>query len=159
MAKWFMKSKKYVFGSLSEIETEAAGSVLAGLAKGVFCIDGDLGSGKTVLARGIAKGMGIKDYITSPTFNIINVYESNDLIFNHMDAYRITDIDMLYDIGFDEMIAEGDITVIEWSGMIADAIYEYGIMVEILKGKSEEKRIIILESSSEIIDEFIRRVK
>lgn len=159
MAKLFMKTKKYVFCSLNESETEAAGAVLADFAKGVVCIDGDLGAGKTVLARGIAKGLGIKDFITSPTFNIINVYETNDLVFNHMDAYRITDPEMLYDIGFEEMTDTGDITVIEWSSMIAEAVYECCIRVNMFRGNSEEKRIIILESSPETIDGFIRRVK
>lgn len=144
---------------MNEKQTETAGVILAGLADGVVSIDGELGAGKTVLARGIAKGLGIKDYITSPTFNIINVYETSNIVFNHMDAYRITDTEMLYDIGFDEMISDGAITVIEWSNMIEGSIFEFCIKVIMLRGNTEEKRIIIFESSPEIIDEFIRRAK
>ena len=112
-----------------------------------------------MLARGIAKGLGINEYITSPTFNIINVYETENIIFNHMDAYRMTDPEMLYDIGFDEMVESADLTVIEWANLIKDAIGDYSVRVDMLRGDSDEKRIIILESSPEIIDEFIRSFK
>ena len=154
-----MKTKKYVFCSTGESQTESAGAALAKIARGIICVEGDLGAGKTVLTRGIAKGLGINEYITSPTFNIINIYETEDIIFNHMDAYRMTDPEMLYDIGFDEMVESGDLTVIEWSNLITDAIGEYSVRVNMLRGNSEEKRIIILESSPENIEKFIRSFK
>ncbi len=154
-----MKTKKYVFCSTGESQTESAGAALAKTVRGIICVEGDLGAGKTVLARGIAKGLGINEYITSPTFNIINVYETEDIIFNHMDAYRMTDPEMLYDIGFDEMVESGDLTVIEWSNLITEAIGEYSVRVNMLRGNSEEKRIIILESSPENIEKFVRSFK
>ncbi len=148
-----MKTKKYVFCSTGESQTESAGAALAKTVRGIICVEGDLG------ARGIAKGLGINEYITSPTFNIINVYETEDIIFNHMDAYRMTDPEMLYDIGFDEMVESGDLTVIEWSNLITEAIGEYSVRVNMLRGNSEEKRIIILESSPENIEKFVRSFK
>lgn len=151
-----MKTKKYVFCSTGESQTESAGVALAKIVRGIIYVEGDLGAGKTVLARGVAKGLGINEYITSPTFNIINVYETNNITFNHMDAYRMTDPEMLYDIGFDEMIEDADLTVIEWANLITEAIGDYSVRVNMLRGDSEEKRIIILESSPEIIEEFIR---
>ncbi|MCK5758654.1 MAG: tRNA (adenosine(37)-N6)-threonylcarbamoyltransferase complex ATPase subunit type 1 TsaE [Clostridiales bacterium] len=154
-----MKTKKYVFCSTGESQTESAGAALAKIVRGIICVEGDLGAGKTVLARGIAKGLGINEYITSPTFNIINVYETENIIFNHMDAYRMTDPEMLYDIGFDEMVESGDLTVIEWSNLITEAIGEYSVRVNMLRGNSEEKRIIILESSHENIEKFVRSFK
>ena len=154
-----MKTKKYVFCSTGESQTESAGATLAKITRGIICVEGDLGAGKTVLARGIAKGLGINEYITSPTFNIINIYETEDIIFNHMDAYRMTDPEMLYDIGFDEMVESADLTVIEWSNLITEAIGEYSVRVNMLRGNSEEKRIIILESSPENIEEFVRSFK
>ncbi len=154
-----MKTKKYVFCSTGESQTESAGAALAKTVRGIICVEGDLGAGKTVLARGIAKGLGINEYITSPTFNIINIYETEDIIFNHMDAYRMTDPEMLYDIGFDEMVESGDLTVIEWSNLITEAIGEYSVRVNMLRGNSEEKRIIILESSPENIEKFVRSFK
>jgi len=159
MAELCMKTKKYIFCSTGESQTESTGAALAKTVRGIICVEGDLGAGKTVLARGIAKGLGINEYITSPTFNIINTYETENIIFNHMDAYRMTDPEMLYDIGFDEMVESADLTVIEWSNLIADVIGEYSVRVDMLRGDSEEKRIIILEASPEIIDEFIRSFK
>ncbi len=152
-----MKAKKYAFCSLSESQTESVGATLAAMTRGVVCIKGELGAGKTILARGFAKGLGIKEYITSPTFNIINVYEKDGFVFNHMDAYRITDPEMLYDIGFDEMVDTGDVTVIEWADMITKAIGVYSVSVTMLYGDAVEKRIIIIEAPSEIIDVFVRR--
>lgn len=154
-----MKTKRYVFCSESEARTEKAGVKLAGMARGVVCIEGDLGAGKTVLVRGIAKGLGIKDYITSPTFNIINVYEADGFTFNHMDAYRITDPEMLYDIGFEEMVDSAELTVIEWADMILEAVGDCGMKVRMTRGATDNKRIIAVESSVEIIDEFIRSFK
>ena len=150
-----MKTKRYAFCSISENQTESVGKRLAELVKGLICIEGNLGAGKTVLTRGIARGLNITDYITSPTFNIINVYEKNGLIFNHMDAYRITDTDMLQDIGFDEMLETGNITVIEWADMIYSKITDCSVYVKMLNGDSENKRIIILEADEEIINRFI----
>lgn len=154
-----MKTKRYVFCSTSENQTESAGAILAKVARGIVCVEGDLGAGKTVLVRGIAKGLGIKDYITSPTFNIFNVYEKDDFIFNHMDAYRITDPEMLYDIGFDEMVDSAGLTVIEWSELISEAIDECSVKVKMIRGESDSKRIIMLESSPKTINEFERSFK
>lgn len=151
-----MKTKKFAFCTKSESRTEYAGSVLSSLVRGVVCLDGDLGSGKTVLARGIAKGLGINEYITSPTFNIINVYETDDLVFNHMDAYRITDPEMLYDIGFNEMIDSADLTVIEWAGLIEEATDGCTVSIKMLQGEDSNSRLMIMESSPDIINEFIR---
>ena len=151
-----MKTKIYVFCSESEKRTESIGTALAGTASGVVCIEGDLGAGKTVLVRGIAKGLGIKEYITSPTFNIINVYEKDGFVFNHMDAYRITDPEMLYDIGFDEMVDSAGLTIIEWADLISEAIGGCSMKVKMIRGESDNKRIIILESAPDIIDECIR---
>ena len=151
-----MRTKKFAFCTIGESQTEYAGKVLSSMARGVLCLDGDLGSGKTVLARGIAKGLGIDDYITSPTFNIVNAYETDDFIFNHMDAYRITDPEMLYDIGFDEMVDSANLTVIEWAQLIEAVVDGCMIRVKMLYGDNLDSRLIILEASEEVIDEFIR---
>lgn len=152
-----MKNKAYTFMTNGEESTGRAGELLAHTVKGVICIEGDLGSGKTVLARGIARGLGIDEYITSPTFNIFNVYEKDEVVFNHMDAYRITDPEMLYDIGFDEMVESGDVTVIEWADLISEGIGEFALWIKMVRGASEGSRILMLEGDPELIDEIIRR--
>ena len=70
----------------------------------VICLTGDLGTGKTHITKGIAKGLGINDTITSPTFTIVNEYDSGRLKLNHFDVYRVVDPDEVYSIGFDDYI-------------------------------------------------------
>ncbi|MEN8904588.1 MAG: tRNA (adenosine(37)-N6)-threonylcarbamoyltransferase complex ATPase subunit type 1 TsaE [Clostridiales bacterium] len=97
----------------------------------LICLDGDLGTGKTVITRGIARGLGIEEYITSPTFTLINEYESK-LNLYHFDVYRIHTIDELYEIGFEEYIYNG-ICVIEWSENINKALPNEFIKIKIEK--------------------------
>ncbi|MDX1359676.1 MAG: tRNA (adenosine(37)-N6)-threonylcarbamoyltransferase complex ATPase subunit type 1 TsaE [Clostridia bacterium] len=154
-----MKTKRYVFCSTSEEMTEQAGAALAPFANGIICIEGDLGSGKTILVKGLAKGLGINDYITSPTFNIINIYEEDGFVFNHMDAYRMTEPSMLHDIGFEEMVESADVTAIEWADLIMDEIGGYDIRIRMSRGSSDNKRLIMVEAPCGIIDEYAGRVR
>ncbi len=154
-----MKDKCCIFCTTSEDETFEAGRILAGIARGVVGIEGDLGAGKTVFARGIAAGLGIEGYITSPTFNIVNVYEKEGLVFNHMDAYRITDPEMLYDIGFDEIVDEGYITVIEWADLIKDTLEKGGFKVGIGYSGKNGMRLIRIDGPKVGIMEFAGKLK
>ena len=76
-----------------------------------FCLSGDLGAGKTAFTRGLAKGYGYDDRVSSPTFTLMNIYEADVPVY-HFDLYRLSDMDELYDIGFDP--AEKSVTVVEW---------------------------------------------
>ncbi|NFD28392.1 tRNA (adenosine(37)-N6)-threonylcarbamoyltransferase complex ATPase subunit type 1 TsaE [Clostridium botulinum] len=87
----------------------------------VLCLNGDLGAGKTHLSKGIAKGLNIKDNITSPTFNIVNEYDGRLKLY-HFDVYRVNDPDEIEAIGFDEYIFGEGISIIEWSDYIEDLI-------------------------------------
>lgn len=86
-----------------------------------ICLDGDLGAGKTHLTKGIAMGLGITEDITSPTFTIVQEYESN-LNLYHFDMYRLADIDELYAIGFEDYLRSNQIMIIEWSQNVKDAL-------------------------------------
>ena len=86
----------------------------------VICLEGDLGSGKTVFAKAFAKSLGIKDNITSPTFNIIKEYEGGELKLFHMDVYRFGDIKQ--DIGIPEYFNKKGVCIIEWSDLIEDIL-------------------------------------
>lgn len=101
----------------------------------VFLLDGDLGAGKTTLTQGIAKGLGVKRNVTSPTFTIHKVYKGR-LTLNHIDAYRLEGIQQ--DLGFDELLQDGGVTVVEWpSFMPGLAPEEYmGISLRLLDGES-----------------------
>ncbi|GAA0733431.1 tRNA (adenosine(37)-N6)-threonylcarbamoyltransferase complex ATPase subunit type 1 TsaE [Clostridium oceanicum] len=87
----------------------------------IICLNGDLGAGKTHLTKGIAKGLNIKDNITSPTFNIVNEYNGNLKLY-HFDVYRVNDPDEIEAIGFDEYIFGDGVSIIEWSNYIKELI-------------------------------------
>lgn len=89
----------------------------------VVCLNGDLGAGKTTLTKSIAKGLGIDDYVTSPTFTIVNEYYGKTDLY-HIDTYRLDDkIDVDY-LGFDEYFYSDGVTIIEWAEKIRDALPE-----------------------------------
>lgn len=89
----------------------------------VVCLNGDLGAGKTTLTKSIAKGLGIDDYVTSPTFTIVNEYYGMTDLY-HIDTYRLDDkIDVDY-LGFDEYFYSDGVTIVEWAEKIRDALPE-----------------------------------
>ena len=107
----------------------------------VICLDGELGSGKTVFTKGIADALGIKDPITSPTFNIIKEYEG-ELNLYHMDVYRL---DGNADgVGIEEYFTKGGVVVIEWSDTIKDILPKERLHIK-FKVLDENKRLLILE--------------
>lgn len=112
----------------------------------VVCLDGDLGVGKTAFVQGLAKGLGIDDYISSPTFTIVNEYNA-PLPLYHFDVYRIGDSEEMYDIGFDEYIFGDGVCVIEWSANISDILPEkrYEITINKDYSKNENYREIVIE--------------
>ena len=100
--------------------TEKFGEKLGSLlqAGDVICLNGELGAGKTTLTKNIAKGMGIEDYVTSPTFSIINEYYGK-LNLYHFDTYRLEDVEEVSYLGFDEYFYGDGVCVIEWADRIA----------------------------------------
>ena len=110
---------------------QLAKSIADKLPNGItLTFSGDLGAGKTTFVRGLAEGLGIKEVVQSPTFNIMKIYLKGNRPLIHIDAYRLADIDT--DIGLDEYIGyETGITVIEWPMYIQKLIPDYSIEVEI----------------------------
>jgi tRNA threonylcarbamoyladenosine biosynthesis protein TsaE len=100
-------------------ETSALGERLARLLRGgdVIVLSGDLGTGKTVLAKGIGRGLGVREPIVSPTFTIVREYEG-DLPLQHLDVYRLDHLQEAIDLGFDELVDDRHVTVIEWGEAI-----------------------------------------
>ncbi len=128
----------------SEEETQRLGEQLAQrLTPGaVIAFTGDLGAGKTAFTRGLARGLGISDRVTSPTFTIVNEYEGGRLPLFHFDMYRLGSSDELYDIGWEDYLARGGVCAVEWSENIDDALEEGAIRVEIRRGAQEGQRVI-----------------
>ena len=107
------------------------------LQKGdIVCISGDLGTGKTVFTKGIANGFGVKGYVTSPTFTIVNEYEGKTP-FYHLDVYRINNKEEILEIGFEEYLYSGGVLAIEWPELLGDLLPHERISVNILLKNNE----------------------
>lgn len=124
--------------SNSPQETEALGQKLAAqLSPGdIIAFSGDLGSGKTAFTRGLAKGLGIEERVTSPTFTIVNEYEGGRLPLFHFDMYRLVSSDELFDIGWEDYLSRGGVCAVEWSENVEDALQD-AIRVTIEKDADE----------------------
>lgn len=132
--------------SASEQETEAIGQELVGrLSPGtVVAFTGDLGAGKTAFVRGMARGLGIGQRVTSPTFTIVNEYEGGRLPLFHFDMYRLQSADDLFDIGWEDFLRRGGICAVEWSENIRDALEPDTIYVDIRRGEGEDQRVLTI---------------
>ncbi len=120
----------------------------------IICLDGELGSGKTVFTKGIANALGIDEVITSPTFTIIKEYDG-ELPLYHMDVYRLdgnTD-----GVGIEEYFTKGGVVVIEWAETIKDILPEERLDVKI-KVLDENKRLLIFEPHGEKYEELCEAV-
>ena len=99
----------------------------------VICLIGNLGVGKTVFTKGFAKGLGIEEAVTSPTFTIVNEYDDGRLPFYHFDVYRIEDPYEMEEIGYEEYFYGEGVTFIEWANLIPDLIPTGSIQITIAK--------------------------
>ena len=137
---------KYVFKN--EEETAAFGKSFAeGLAPGsVVALMGDLGAGKTTLTKYIAKGLGIGENISSPTFTIVCEYDSGRLPFYHFDVYRVYDEEELFEIGFDDYIHGKGVCVIEWADLIRDLLPENTVTINLSYGEADGERIAVVST-------------
>ena len=128
----------------SPAETERIGAFLAEkLQPGtVIAYRGDLGAGKTAFTRGIAKGLGCRDCVTSPTYTIVNEYLSGRMPLFHFDMYRLASADDLWDIGWEDYLDRGGVCAVEWSENAEEAL-ECFVLVNIEKIGDESRRITI----------------
>lgn len=139
--------EKYI--SQNEKETFDIGFELAKSLKpnDIITLDGDLGAGKTVLTKGICAYFNVKDYVTSPTYTIVNEY-AGDIKIYHFDIYRLYEEEELYNIGFYDYLSDDAISIVEWSDNIPEAFFSYDV-IKITVNKpdpqSPELREIIIE--------------
>lgn len=133
-------------------ETEALGLRLAKQLRpgAVVAYYGGLGAGKTAFTRGLARGLGITEPVTSPTYTIVNEYLSGDMPLFHFDMYRLGSSDELFDIGWEDYLARGGVCAVEWSENVSDAM-EDAISVKITR-LSEQEREITIEGGSNHAD-------
>lgn len=121
----------------------------------VICLDGELGSGKTVFVKGFAKALGIDDNITSPTFNLIKEYATGELPLYHMDVYRLEEDDN--GVGFSDYYTKGGITIIEWSEIIKDKLPEERVEIT-FKFVDENTRVLNIVPYGSVYEELCESV-
>ena len=128
----------------SPAETEAVGEALAKVLQPgmVLAYEGDLGAGKTAFTRGLARGLGATEQVTSPTYTIVNEYLSGRMPLFHFDMYRLGSADALWDIGWEDYLERGGVCAVEWSENVAEAM-ESPIRIRIEKLSDETRRITI----------------
>ena len=136
----------------SPAETEAIGAALGKILPpgSVLAYRGDLGAGKTAFTRGLARGLGCKEIVTSPTYTIVNEYLGGRIPLFHFDMYRLRSSDDLFDIGWEDYLARGGICAVEWSENVADAM-EDAVTITIEK-LGEDSRQITIEGGEFLAD-------
>ncbi len=134
------------FVSKKEADTRALGQRIGASLHGgrVVALFGPMGMGKTVFVTGVARGMGLSDAVSSPTFAIVNVYGANDELC-HFDMYRVHTWEDLASTGFFEYMDAGSVLCVEWSENIENALPEDAVRVTIAPGAEENERIITIE--------------
>ena len=129
-------------------ETFALGQKLGEQAKAgqIYTLNGDLGVGKTVFTQGIARGLGITEAVSSPTFTIVQVYEEGRMPFYHFDVYRIGDIEEMDEIGYEDYFYGNGLCMIEWANLIEEILpekrHDISIEKDLEKGFDYRKIII-----------------
>ncbi len=133
------------YRSGSPEETEALGSALSArlTAGAVVAFSGDLGAGKTAFVRGLARGLGVSERVTSPTFTIVNEYESGRLPLFHFDLYRLSGPDDLFEIGWEDYMDRGGVCAVEWSEVAGTLLGPDCIHVDIKHGGGDDRIITI----------------
>ncbi len=136
----------------SYAQTVALGERLGKKLKGgtVVAFFGGMGMGKTALTTGVARGMGLKDAVSSPTFAIVNVYGKNAELC-HFDMYRVETWADLETTGFFDYLENGSVLCVEWSENIENALPDDAVRVTIEQGEAENSRIITIEGMEECI--------
>ncbi len=112
----------------------------------VIALTGEMGAGKTVFAKGFAKGLGIKEIVSSPTFTLVQIYDDGRLPLYHFDVYRIADVSEMDETGFEDYISGEGVTLVEWADMIRDIMPENTKWVRIYKDPDVEpdyRRLVI----------------
>lgn len=131
---------KYVSKNIEDTLTIAENIESEKFENMVICLDGELGSGKTVFVKGFAKALGIHENITSPTFNIIKEYYNGEMPLYHMDVYRLDEVSE--DIGIKDYFVKDGVTIIEWSEMIKDILPEERLEIT-FKIVNEDTRVLV----------------
>ncbi|WP_300462074.1 tRNA (adenosine(37)-N6)-threonylcarbamoyltransferase complex ATPase subunit type 1 TsaE [Desulfobacula sp.] len=128
---------------------ELGEAVGKGISQGVsIALIGDLGAGKTTFVQGLAKGLGIseKTYITSPTYTLINEYPAQTLTLCHLDLYRLGSVEELEYIGFDDLVDDTHVIVVEWPGILAEISFQFDLEIRFTFDDHYNRKISVFAS-------------
>lgn len=141
-------------------DTEKLGEQLGKVLKegDILCLNGDLGAGKTTLTKSIGVGLGVDEYITSPTFSLINEYRGRIPVY-HFDVYRLENVDELDDLGFDEYFFGEGVCIIEWAEKIEKMLPKEIVILDIEKGEDIDKRIVSITGTNDRYKEVLREME
>lgn len=121
----------------------------------ILLLEGDLGAGKTTFTQGLAEGLGVDEFVNSPTFVIINEYFSGNLPLYHMDLYRLEDESQLYDLGVEEYFFGNGVSVVEWPEIAMPLLPEtYTRLTFLREGQGREVKITTRENNHHIEEAF-----
>lgn len=141
-------------------ETEDFGIKLGRLLEpgDIVCLNGELGAGKTTMTKSIGIGLGVEEYITSPTFTLINQYRGRMPVY-HFDVYRLENVEELYDLGFDEYFFGNGICIIEWAEKIERMLPEDRLVIDIKNGKNIDERTLHISGHGPRYEELIKELE
>lgn len=146
--KYTSRSEEDTLELAQNIESEKFPNML-------ICLNGELGSGKTVFVKGFASSLGIQENITSPTFNIVKEYPNGELPLYHIDAYRLED--KKDNIGIEDYFNKEGVTIIEWAELIEEELPEERLEIE-FRLKDENTRILILKPYGKLYEDICESV-
>jgi len=146
--------------SSSAEETKEIGYKLGKILKGgdIVCLIGDLGAGKTTLSQSIAKGLDVYDYVTSPTFTLVNEYKGRYPVY-HFDVYRIGDVDEMYDLGYEEYVYSNGVIIIEWANLIEEILPKERLIIDLKRGKNADNREMNIYGEGKRYEEIIEELR
>jgi tRNA threonylcarbamoyladenosine biosynthesis protein TsaE len=129
-------------------ETHALGRRLGALLRAgdVVVLDGELGTGKTVFAKGIAVALGVTEPVVSPTFTVVREYSAPTPLV-HVDVYRLDHLQELHDLGFDDLVGEEAVTVVEWGDRVSAALPPDRLRVLLEPGDGDDDRVVSIDAA------------
>ena len=129
-------------------ETLALASSLGCLLRGgdVVALSGDLGAGKTVFAKGVGRALGITERVVSPTFTVVREYDAPTPLV-HVDVYRLDHLQELHDLGFDDLVGEEAVTVVEWGDRVSAVLPSDRLRVRLEAGDGDDERVVSIDAA------------
>lgn len=147
-----MSRKTVIIETRDPEETRRLGRIIGqGASPGwIICLDGPMGAGKTAMSQGILGGMGVTGYITSPTFSIVHTYPISKGRVHHFDVYRLSGMEELWDIGFEDYLKDG-VVVMEWASLVRAELEGTILDITIALGPEPNERTITLEGEESLL--------